>query len=1181
MDKDSIGRLVIDTVLEDTGFKKGSKELESACTSLVSSIDKRASKIRESFGKTFQDSVSSINKCQDKVSELDSKLKWVYEDSLKLNEKMKELEERRTPTEEYVAIQKQIENTKNKLDKLNERKEKFLENGGKESSTTFKNIQYDIDQLNGSLPYLIGEMDDLVRKGKAFTIGGTVEENNKIREQQDALSAKMDEINNKKADLNKRIEETAQKEIAANNEAANLIKIGQNAQISDEYIVQLNDELERLKERQADLGKAGIGVGYEEFDKNTTRIAEINSELGEYKSNLQKVNYESEKVKTNGFASHMKEIESKIKKAANSLLSFHRAQKKTNDSAVPLTKSILKMSNMFKLLILRMAMRAVIKSVQDGFKNLAQYSTEANGHMSALMSGLTQLKNSFATAFAPLLSVVTPILTSFINQISRALSYVAQFIAALTGKSTVITATAVQEDYAASLNSTASAAKKATGALASFDHMEVLNKKNTSGGGGVSPSEMFKTDTISPEVKKLTDKVKDVLKDLFRPMKNAWDKYGKNVMDAWQYALSNVKDMVEAIGKSFMEVWTNGTGERFCGNILLLLAMMLNMIGDFAKAFTEAWNDNDRGTKLLQSFFDMLNAILELILAIGTSFREVWNNGMGVEILGNIFEIITNIDNSVTNLAENFKNAWTEDNVGTKIIQNLADIFLILLGHVNNITKDFEEWTKDLDFKPILEAIEKLTESLEPLADTVGAGLEWFFREVLEPLAKWAIENAIPAQLGFISEALEALNNILVILQPVGDWLWNNLLEPIASWTGGMVVEYIKDITDALAGFNEKISDLKNCNAMEIFSELLKVMGVTSTSPIKKSVFTAGSAVIDGFNEGVKSKSIWDGCNASFESFVESARGFLGVHSPSTVFKEIGSYLMEGLGIGITDMASSITTIWRTVVTDAYNTISPFFDPATWSELSNGAVAAVNECMDVFLENWDIKIGEWDAGNKEMYLSYDKWYETFNNMNLAYVDIWSIFVETWRVNTDNWWKTMVMPYFRVEQWKLFGTNMKNGILSGFNVIISEIGGSMKKIIDIFNQGLSNISDSINDLISQYNSLAGKLGVSKMDPVHVSPIRNVTIPKLAKGGVIPPNSEFLAYLGDQRHGTNIEAPADLIKQMVKQGLAEMGYSSDGGKKIVINASGDMAALIQLLKFELAQEDERIGDDLCTT
>lgn len=70
------------------------------------------------------------------------------------------------------------------------------------------------------------------------------------------------------------------------------------------------------------------------------------------------------------------------------------------------------------------------------------------------MSSMTRLKNSFATAFAPVLTVVAPIMSRFIDMISRAITYVGMFAAALTGQDTFVKAVGVQEDYAAGLEKT-------------------------------------------------------------------------------------------------------------------------------------------------------------------------------------------------------------------------------------------------------------------------------------------------------------------------------------------------------------------------------------------------------------------------------------------------------------------------------------------------------------------------------------------------------------------------------------------------------------------------------------------------------------------------------------------------------------------------------------------------------
>ena len=162
-------------------------------------------------------------------------------------------------------------------------------------------------------------------------------------------------------------------------------------------------------------------------------------------------------------------------------------------------------------------MMAILTAVKDGFNNLAQYSSQTNADLSALKSGLTQLKNSFATAFAPILTVVTPILTKLIGYLSTALTYIGKLFAALSGAKTFTKATAVQEDYAASLSGTGKAAKEAQKQLAGFDELNVLSDSSSdSGGGGASatdPSEMFEEVPIESSITDFIGSLKDAFKN--------------------------------------------------------------------------------------------------------------------------------------------------------------------------------------------------------------------------------------------------------------------------------------------------------------------------------------------------------------------------------------------------------------------------------------------------------------------------------------------------------------------------------------------------------------------------------------------------------------------------------------------------------------------------------------------
>lgn len=345
----------------------------------------------------------------------------------------------------------------------------------------------------------------------------------------------------------------------------------------------------------------------------------------------------------------------------------------------------------------------------------------------------------------------------------------------------------------------------------------------------------------------LTD-VFNIIGDIAETFRNAWNDSGtgealiQSYFDRWNAVL----ELLHTIAEAFRNVWNNGTGETFIKNILLLFTDIFNIIGDITTALQTAWNDNGTGEALIQSYFDRWNSLLELIHILANDFREVWNNGTGIEVCKNIFEIVTNINETVANLRERFALAWKENDTGKGIIQSILDIFNIILGTINDITADTEEWSEKLDFSPLLTAIQGLLESLEPLAENIGSGLEWFYKNVLLPLAGWTIEDVIPAFIDLLSGAIDVLNSALEVFKPLAEWLWDKFLKPIAEWTGGVIVTVIEGIANALKGISDWISEHKTLIQDFIISvaTIGAVFGIASIIQTVISAFTAMGGVI-------------------------------------------------------------------------------------------------------------------------------------------------------------------------------------------------------------------------------------------------------------------------------------------------------------------------------------------------
>lgn len=450
----------------------------------------------------------------------------------------------------------------------------------------------------------------------------------------------------------------------------------------------------------------------------------------------------------------------------------------------------------------------------------------ASGMMSALKTNdqfsasLNQIKVNLMTAFYPIYTAILPALNALMSTVAQLTGQLASFIAMLFGT----TYDAAKQgasglyDNIQALNDTGSSASKANEkvkklqrSLMGFDQIHKLTM-NTDDAKKEDPAPGidFGSATGNYSTPKWMKDIQNILKDFFKPFQDAWKNQGQKVIDAWNYALGEVIGLASAIGKSFMEVWTNGTGQRFIENILILLADVLGIIGDIAGAFKRAWEDNGRGTRLIQSFFDMFNRILELIHEIADAFRNAWNDGRGESIAANILEIYTNIFNTIGNIAEQLKKAWKEGKVGESIFGTILDAVDDLLGNINDMTKATENWAKNLDFTPLLKAIDGLFKSIRPILKNVGDGLEWLYKNVLLPLASFYIEDYVPKYFDYLSAALDVLNQVIEIFKPIFKWFWDVVIVPLAQVAKFLIIGQIELLTkglEILAGVLEKVAN--------------------------------------------------------------------------------------------------------------------------------------------------------------------------------------------------------------------------------------------------------------------------------------------------------------------------------------------------------------------------------------
>ena len=152
-----------------------------------------------------------------------------------------------------------------------------------------------------------------------------------------------------------------------------------------------------------------------------------------------------------------------------------------------------------------------------------------------------------------------------------------------------------------------------------------------------------------------------------------------------------------------------------------------------------------------------------------------------------------------------------------------------------------------------------------------------------------------------------------------------------------------------------------------------------------------------------------------------------------------------------------------------------------------------------------------------------------------------------------------------------GKAVLSGLMDAMGAFLSwlneKTGGAVNGVIGIINRMIAAVVNGINALFSllSFNiNLPGGNSIGISLPQFDIP----KIPYLAQGAVIPPNREFMAVLGDQTRGNNIEAPEDLIRKIVREETA-----GNGDWDLNITFDGDLAQLIRYLEPKITAQQRK--------
>lgn len=302
-----------------------------------------------------------------------------------------------------------------------------------------------------------------------------------------------------------------------------------------------------------------------------------------------------------------------------------------------------------------------------------------------------------------------------------------------------------------------------------------------------------------------------------------------------------------------------------------------------------------------------------------------------------------------------------------------------------------------------------------------------------------------------------------------------------------------------------------------------------------------------GFNEEVD--TFGEGFKNAFSSFDQFRLTFaLGMEGIGEVVAEmIGGVVdaFDQLGTSLTTLGDNMSQKWeeiKTNVTEAWENVKE-----TVTTKFTEAKDFVEEHIALFKENIALKWDEFKSNAEEKWALIK---DTVTGKVEEFKTDVEDKIETLKTNLTNKWQEIKGAIYE----KLVGikTNMvtvfeqmKDAVKAPINAFLGIIETMVNRVID----GVNSVADTFNALpdVTLTNPFTGTDYTLGFSIPHLS---NVSIPRLAEGAVIPPNKEFMAVLGDQTSGTNIEAPLDTIKQAVAEELSsQMGILQEGFASVV--------------------------------
>lgn len=520
----------------------------------------------------------------------------------------------------------------------------------------------------------------------------------------------------------------------------------------------------------------------------------------------------------------LKNMSNNTNKAANSVKSFGNNTNNATRGNYGFLNSMIRWGIVFPVII-------------SGLSTVAKFIGSSLMVNTQFASSLNQIKSNLMTAFMPIYNAVLPALNSLMSALATATAYIASFISQLFGKT-----------YQQSFNS-ARALQNNVGAM---QIAEKQAKKTADSLGGVGKSATDSADNV----KKAANEIRSTL--------SGFDEINKLSTENQDSTIPKIKTpkvptpagsgvevpITPTANMAPIEAATQGWADKF-----------RRILDGLWEPFREAWAAE--GVNTINAAKHALQGIEDLIGSIAKSFYTVWTNGTGTRILINMLKILQDMLNIIGDIGVTFANAWNNGNIGTKIIQSLANALNNVLNLMDQMLKSIRKVFAEEGptfanlFMQALNGtagvIENVTQKLRWIWDhggqyafeglvrlgaKVGELALFIYNQFVIPFVNWFVNKISPA----IAVVLKVLGILFNTMSKIINWLMGSgkpVLDVIIVLVGSFATAW-GTVTLAYKTFYGVI------NTISTVGSLVRNAFMLMTSPIGLVVVAITAAIAVG-----------------------------------------------------------------------------------------------------------------------------------------------------------------------------------------------------------------------------------------------------------------------------------------------------------------------------------------------